>query len=217
VRHGYTNLTTQVGDTVLKRYQGPAAAARAGAERTALLALRDHLPVPAVLAATPRSLTTRLSPGEHGQDLIDAGLAEPVLAGCGRLLRELQALDPALVGGPVYSGVIRHGDFGPNNVLFRQPDLTVSALLDWEFSGVGPPIADLAWCEWIVRMHHPDARDALRALFDGYGRQPPFEQRQAEMLRRCRELADFARRWDPTGAGVATWTERIAVTGGWTA
>ncbi len=47
--------------------------------------------------------------------------------------------------------VIRHGDFGPNNVLLDSATMTVTALLDWEFSTVGPRIDDLAWCEWIVR------------------------------------------------------------------
>lgn len=53
--------------------------------------------------------------------------------------------------------VIQHGDFGPNNLLLADRGKVVVAVLDCEFSRPGPPIADTAWCEWIVRMHHPGA------------------------------------------------------------
>jgi aminoglycoside phosphotransferase (APT) family kinase protein len=106
-----------------------------------------------------------------GQDLIEQGRAHDVLAGCGTLLRHLHDLDPAILGaGPAEGGVIRHGDFGPNNLLFDLGTLAVTAVLDWKFSGIGEAIEDIAWCEWIVRMHHPHALSAMPAFFDAYGR-----------------------------------------------
>jgi len=36
--------------------------------------------------------------------------------------------------------------------------------VDWEWAHAGNPIEDLAWCEWIVRMHHPRDVTALGAL-----------------------------------------------------
>jgi aminoglycoside phosphotransferase (APT) family kinase protein len=33
-------------------------------------------------------------------------------------------------------------------------------VVDWEFAHLGDPVEDLAWCEWIVRMHHPEHVDA---------------------------------------------------------
>jgi hypothetical protein len=50
-----------------------------------------------------------------GQDLIALGLAEPVLAACGRMLRRIHAIDPGLVlpAAPLQPGaVLVHGDYG---------------------------------------------------------------------------------------------------------
>jgi aminoglycoside phosphotransferase (APT) family kinase protein len=59
---------------------------------------------------------------------------------------------------------------GPNNVLFDLGTMAVTALLDWEFSGIGEAIDDIAWCEWIVRVHHPDAVSAMPAFSMRTGR-----------------------------------------------
>jgi aminoglycoside phosphotransferase (APT) family kinase protein len=88
------------------------------------------------------------------------------------LLRRLHDLDPAAVGSSRPAGVICHGDFGPNNMLLDPASYQVTALLDWELSGTGQAIADLAWCERIVRMHHPAAVDCLPAFFGAYGARP---------------------------------------------
>lgn len=216
MQHGYTNDTERIGETVRKSYQGPEAAERAHAERTALSALEGLIPVPHLVAVEKSAVVTAFVEGEHGQDLIDAGHARQVLRWCGRVLRRLHALDPALIhAGPRPAGVIQHGDFGPNNVLFAGADRQVAAVLDWEFCQVGPAIADVAWCEWIVRMHHPEAVDQLMSFFDAYGHYPPWGDRQAEMLRRCAQLEDFARRWDPNGPAVGSWRQRAVVVSRW--
>ena len=62
----------------------------------------------------PGTLRTAYVHGHHGQDLIDAGLADGVLSCCGQMLRRLQAI-PSRVAGVV----MVHGDFGPNNMLLR--------------------------------------------------------------------------------------------------
>lgn len=114
-----------------------------------------------------------------------------------------------------------HGDFGPNNLLFGPlaPEggatLVVVAVLDWEWAHVGRRIEDLAWCEWIIRMHHPERVGALGAFFAGYGARPGWAERHAAMLTRCRELIDFCDRWVPDGDGVAQWQSRVKVTAGW--
>ena len=56
---------------------------------------------------------------------------------------ELQAffLDNLLDQGPIR---VVHGDYGPHNVLIG-PDCTVAAVVDWEISTLGDPLADLAY------------------------------------------------------------------------
>ena len=62
-------------------------------EEHALRALAT-LPVPGVLGGDGARLAMGFMPGQHGQDLITAGLAGPVLAACGRMLRRVHAIDP---------------------------------------------------------------------------------------------------------------------------
>jgi aminoglycoside phosphotransferase (APT) family kinase protein len=41
-----------------------------------------------------------------------------------------------------------HGDAGLHNLLW---DGRITALLDWEWAGCGPPLLDLAWVYWTMR------------------------------------------------------------------
>jgi tRNA A-37 threonylcarbamoyl transferase component Bud32 len=190
---------------VIKTYEGPRAALRAEREHVALTAMLGRIPVPAALAREPGTLTLAFVPGAHGQDLIGAGHAERVLLGCGIVLREIHAVG------------FTHGDFGPNNTLFDPDSLRVRAVLDWEFSTCGrvDPVADLAWCEWIVRMHHPSRTSAIPALYAAYGAEFPWHERQAAMVGRCEELIAFTHEWEPGGPGEAQWRARLGVTAGW--
>ncbi len=212
LRHGYTNSTVGDGRVVRKSYQGPDAAARLTRERDLLTRLRGQLPVPPVVAAAEDRLTLGFLPGTQGQELLDAGYAPEVLAACGALLRRVHAVDLGRTDGRV----LVHGDFGPNNILLDPLDFTVTALLDWEFAHLGSPLEDLAWCEWIVRTHHPDRLGALRHFYEGYGAPvPPWPLRRAVMAAKCRALEDFCERWEPGGAGVRQWQRRTATTVGW--
>ncbi len=218
MRHGYTNSTERVSLGVRKLYAGPDSLARSDAELTALTRLAHVMPVPAVLdRRADGSIVTEFRAGEHGQDLIDAGHADQVLASCGALLLRLHALDPSQLLSRRHPSthVVLHGDFGPNNTLLDPHDYTVTALLDWEFCGVGLAIRDIAWCEWIVRMHHPTAADSLSAFFEAYGKRPPWQERQHAMVERCHWLEAFAHRWDPDGDGVREWQRRTHETAAW--
>ena len=140
-----------------------------------------------------------------------------VLDGCGRVLRALHSIDVTKVyprrGA---SGlVVTHGDFGPNNVLLDPSSFDVTAVLDWEFSGPSQAIIDVAWCEWIVRMHHADAVAVLGVFFAAYGYEPPWGERQAAMVRRCHWLETFAKKWDPEGPAVAVWQKRAITAARW--
>jgi aminoglycoside phosphotransferase len=214
VRHGYTNRTDRIKAGVRKTYEGPDASRRARAEYVALTGLAGRMPVPAVLEWSDDALVIEFVEGAHGQDEIVAGHGSEVLSSCGALLRRLHDLDPALVGSSHSAGVICHGDFGPHNVLLDPANYEVTALIDWEFCGVGDAIVDIAWCEWIVRMHHPAAVDCLPAFFDAYGERPAWSIRHQSMLDRCRWLEALSRRANASG-NVRLWQDRARATAEW--
>ena len=203
--HGYTNRTVGDGTVVVKTYVGPDAALRAEREDRALSIVSGRVSVPPVLHRAPDALTLGFLAGSHGQDLIMAGHAGPVLATCGSVLRD------------IHDAGVGHGDFGPHNVLLDAATFAPVAVLDWEFAIIplADLVADLAWCEWIVRTHHRTHADALPAFFDAYGTRPPWPQRHAAMIKRCRELLAFGRRWEPGGAVERSWRSHLGVTQRW--
>jgi aminoglycoside phosphotransferase (APT) family kinase protein len=206
--HGYTNVTTRDGDFVTKTYAGPDALERQAREERAIAWVRRWLPVPQIVASEPGSITTRYVSGEHGQDLLESACTRAVLPTCGRLLRDLQSL-PLPAGTEAAPGtVLVHGDFGPNNALLTADATAVILLADWEWSDVGSPHTDLAWCEFIVREHHPHRVGQLDGLFDAYGDRPAWGLRQAAMLERARSHLDMVRRW--RGGPVQVWEQRIS-------
>jgi len=214
--HGYTHRTTRTGDVITKAYQGPAAEARCAREAAALTALAGLVPVPRIIARGPVSLLTELVPGRHGQDLIDAGLAEPVLAACGRVLRQIHRLAlPEALGAAQPGAVIVHGDFGPNNMLLDAAAQRVTAVMDWEWAHAGDPVEDLAWCEFIIRLHHPAEVARLAAFYAVYGNRPAWVQRHEAIMRRCAEMRQMCERWEPGGASARAWAERIEIAGAW--
>jgi aminoglycoside phosphotransferase (APT) family kinase protein len=175
LRHSYTNRTLGDGATVVKCYQGLGALARLRTEHAVLDALQGHvLPVPQVLGSADGCLTMTFMDGVHGQELLGAGHADRVLRACGATLRQIHQFDTtriaAGVARPAGAGeVLIHGDYGPQNVLLDPAAMEVTAILDWEWAHTGDPVEDLAWCEWIIRMHHPSEAGLLGVFFDAYG------------------------------------------------
>jgi Ser/Thr protein kinase RdoA (MazF antagonist) len=205
--HGYTNLSWLEDGQVVKEYDAADGSERLRVEVAALGRVAALVPVPKVISVDPvrrRAVLTPM-PGRHGQELIDEGFAPQVLAAAGRTLRELNRSAPGLV----------HGDYGPQNLLLNVPAWEVSAVLDWEFAHEGDRTEDLAWAEWIVRMHHPHAVRALSALFVGYGSQPPWKLRHDIMLGKCATLGELCRRRGQT-EGAELWDRRQRVTSAWT-
>jgi aminoglycoside phosphotransferase len=218
LKHGYTNHTVGDGVVVEKTYEGPDAELRLDREHTLLTRLQGMLPVPPVHAAGAGTLTLGFVMGVQGQELLDAGHAGAVLETCGRVLRRIHGIAPSVLGGGGHAAgkVLVHGDFGPNNVLLDPVTFEASAVVDWEFAHLGDPVEDLAWCEWIVRTHHPEHRQALNIFFDAYdGDVPTWPARRAAMLARCESLEQFCHRWEPNSSGVRQWRERGAATAGW--
>lgn len=212
--HAYTNSCHRVGDTVTKAYAGPDAVVRQAREELALRTLEGRLPVATIVDSLPGVLTTAYIDGVPGQELIDAGRAEAVLFALGRLLVEMQSVPPEFI--PTYdgTGVLVHHDFGPNNAVLDPAGTTVLLLADWEWCTVGDRLTDVSWCEFIVRLHHPDHVAALPALWDGYGARPRWELRQQAMLARAEQHRAWAETW-PGASDQAVWRERVARMRGW--
>ena len=216
--HGYTNDTRSDGSTVVKLYQGPHRESRRSTERAVLSRLAGVVPVPRLIAAPAGALWMEHVSGIHGQELISAGHAAAVLRSCGQMLRKLQAVNAAAVLPDMPHeprSVVVHGDYGPNNMLFDPVTFAVSAILDWEWAHLGDPVEDVAWCEWIIRTHHPEAVDALEYLFAGYGSRPPWADRQASALAKCRSMLALPREGGAAASGARRWQQRVEATAAW--
>jgi aminoglycoside phosphotransferase len=218
--HGYTNRTTGDGQVVTKSYLGPGAALRCAREAEVLTGLAGRLPVPRVLGRQDGRLELEFIPGVPGQQLVDGGRAEEVLGACGLMLRRIHAVSPATAGITGHrdgAAVLVHGDYGPNNTLLNPAGREVIGVVDWEWAHAGDPVEDLAWCEWIIRMHHPGHVGSLNALFEAYGWRPPWAARHEVMIGRCQALLAMCERWHPAGDAVRLWQRRIQVTESWAA
>lgn len=204
--HGYSNQSWVDNAQVVKQYSGIDASVRQRTEVEALARVAGVVPVPKIIEVDPdrHRVVLTVMPGRHGQELIDEGYASLVLRAAGRTLRRLHDALPGMV----------HGDFGPQNLLLEPSSFQVSAVLDWEFAHDGEPIEDLAWAEWIVRMHHPAATAALPFLFEGYGSCPAWSVRHAAMLQKCVELERLCQ-LRGQDAAAAMWRSRTEATRAW--
>lgn len=213
--HTYTNIVSLDGDTVVKRFVGPGAHERCGAETTALRTLWGRLAVPELLSSNVASIRTRFVNGVHAKDLLDGGHASEVMKVCGRILRTIQDIPVAVMTDGTLADVVVHGDFGPNNILLERDTLEVIAVIDWEWCHPGSPIEDAAWCEWIVRTFHPEQVDHLDEFFAAYGSLPAWSDRQDSMLDKLDRLLSFALERSSTGEAVDTRSHQMAVTEAW--
>jgi len=133
----------------------------------------------------------------------------------GKQLSGLQSLDPSTVPGLTGIGdVIVHGDFGPQNILFQLDPIRVSGVLDWELAHIGSAVEDLAWAEWIIRTHHPEALEELPELFAGSGLSFNWPDRQAAMVRQCRHHLGYCEASGLDGAA-SEWRRRLEATEAW--
>ena len=185
-------------------------ASACAAEVDAIRRTAGRVPVPTIVQVDEAEcvVTFHRLPGRHGQELIDEGHGDRVLEAAGRTLRSLHAGSQP----PTWT----HGDYGLQNLLYDGATLEVNGVLDWEFARRGDPIDDLAWAEWIVRMHHPGAATSLGHLFQGWGEQPAWDRRQAAMLSACHRFRDRAKHLGDRPAA-ALWARRAGITVDWRA
>jgi aminoglycoside phosphotransferase (APT) family kinase protein len=106
-----------------------------------------------------------------------------------------------------------HGDFGPQNMLFDIEHDRVTGVVDWESAHVGDPVEDLAWAEWLIRMHHPEVVDALDALFVGAQQRPSWTVRHEAMLRHVRQVLVYCE----AARQPSDWRQRLELTERWSA
>jgi hypothetical protein len=139
LRHGYTNATslagatTVEGRTVVKRYLGPDAVRRRVCEVRALTILAGRFPVPPLIESDDSHVVLGFLPGSPGQEILEERPHE-VLFGVGRAGRALHELDLGAAYEVSDGSVLVHGDFGPQNMLFDNATLQMTALVDWEFA-----------------------------------------------------------------------------------
>ncbi len=173
--HGYCNGTRVVDGAVEKRHLGPKRYEVAAREAAVLRSVAGLLPVPDVVRfdAEIPLLCLELVEGENGQALVKQGLAEEVLLQCGVLLKRISEVDASEMSFLKVGDSLVHGDYGPHNLILSPDASEVRGIVDWEWARRGDPTEDLAWVEWIIRVHHHDQVGSISALFEGYGSEPP--------------------------------------------
>ena len=109
--------------------------------------------------------------------------------------------------------LIRHGDFSPFNIIWRESK--VVGVIDWDFAQPGDPLSDLAYLAWYSVPLMPDDRvdgfglgpidrsQRLRALCSAYGEHVPdavVEETLKLITTERKQTAELARR------GIHPWT-----------
>ena len=209
--HGYTNNTYLVDKTVRKTYSGADAQNRFYTELTIYQKLQDESFMPQLLHYNEETFTiaTRYIDTQHGQDLLKEHPIQVPFA-LGELAKQLQTVQLDAIGKQKRKKgqVLVHGDFGPQNVLFGQTSTSKPYLVDWEWAHFGDEYEDVAWAEWIIRMHYNANQQMLKSLHDGFGMVPPWKIRHSAMLRNCERILDFAKR-DGNMAAISIWEARV--------
>ncbi|KAI9026335.1 kinase-like domain-containing protein [Hyaloraphidium curvatum] len=106
----------------------------------------------------PRQLKSFARLSEQQAKAIKEGGGARGVPGTGDLPRfgEMVAWLEAHVGDvPATEGVLMHGDFKFDNIVFHPTENRVVAVLDWELSTLGHPLADLAHFTQVFHLPHP--------------------------------------------------------------
>lgn len=210
--YGFMNSTQRVGNEVVKTYTGADSVTRMRAEVTALCDVAELIGVPEVLGVRvqPPTIRLRFVEGRNAADLLNErpSASGAILYSLGAFVRDFQHSYRTRGGGMRPMRV--HGDCGPQNFILHE-DWSVTALVDWEWSRAGAAVTDIAWLEWIVRRHYPEATIWLGELYAGYGTIPPWSIRHEAMTESCAGRAEAAARGShrPT---IERWHQHLEAT-----
>jgi thiamine kinase-like enzyme len=157
------------------------------------------------------TISTRYVESRHAQDLLEEH-CDIVPFSLGKLARELQLVKVDAIAGSKRNepDVLVHGDFGPQNLLFAPESFSERYLVDWEWAHFGDRFEDIAWAEWIIRMHYDSNQQMIASLYKGFGLVPPWETRHELMIRKCENILDFAKRDDDNTQAISMWIDRVA-------
>ncbi len=215
LKHGYTNRTIREKNSVLKIYHGPGAPHRWNTEAAVLSFLDGKFSVPKLLNPNYRGgIQTAWVNGFHAQDLLEENTDEEqikkIFISLGDLLKQLQQVDVNELKGkiPGEGPCLVHGDFGPQNMIVKNPTPVV---FDWEWAHFGETVEDPAWVEWIIRTHHQKHLKHLPLFFEHYGQLSVWETRHEAMLKQCQRHLEFARLLGNRKA-IQIWHNRLVVT-----
>jgi aminoglycoside phosphotransferase (APT) family kinase protein len=141
-----------------------------------------------LLSALHRSPIATIDPAlllaERARQLLDMLPALPIEA-------ELRTPLAASLKHPIWRSrrmSLVHGDAGLHNVLC---DGHITALLDWEWAGYGPPLLDLAWLYWTMRWRKLAPAD-WESFLAGYGRGPALASASSPEVLRALALGQIA-------------------------
>lgn len=209
--HGYTNNTRLENQVVVKAYSGANAHSRFLTELVMYQQLQDMAFMSELLGydQDARSISTRYIEGRHAQDLLEEH-CDIVPFTLGKLARELQSIeiDTVVKAKRNPSDVLVHGDFGPQDLLFASGALAKFYLVDWEWAHFGDRFEDIAWAEWIIRMHYDANPQMITSLYRGFGIVPPWNKRHELMVHKCEHILDFAKR-DANAQAISMWIDRV--------
>ena len=209
--YGYTNKTHCEDGVVIKTYMGANARERYATELEIYQLLQGMTFMPDLIKydETRLNILTKYIKNRHAQDLLDENGSD-VMCAIGKLLRDLQEIQIESIDGTIRRGseVLVHGDFGPQNVLLARDSFEIVGLVDWEWAHFGDKFEDIAWAEWLIRMHYEAKRPMIDALYDGFREMPVWETRHTFMIKKCEAILDFAKR-DRNEQSITMWSKRI--------
>lgn len=104
-----------------------------------------------------------------------------------------------------------HGDFGFHNCLWNLPSGSIATLLDWEFSGWGNPLSDVAWTWWTLSFRRvgPDVIDTFLRNYGHFALRALGWSTDVVHALVTAQMAHLLARTEPGSSGRREWLRRL--------